>query len=132
MSSKPADESSESSSKIVNIVSACLNLDISQQETATFIVRKSAHYTEYFILSGLVTITYGAYFGKSKNSAAILLTCVLVALCDEFLQGFIPGRSSEVRDTLVDFSGALTFFVVNYVFNTLKVNKANVNKTKVI
>jgi len=132
MSSKPADESSESSSKIVNIVSACLNLDSSQQETATFIVRKSAHYTEYFILSGLVTITYGAYFRKSKNSAAILLTCVLVALCDEFLQGFIPGRSSEVRDVLVDFSGALTFFVVNYVFNTLKVNKVKVNKTKVI
>jgi len=114
MSSQPAVESSSSSSRIVNVLLNTLNLDESKKEVLTVIVRKGAHFTEYLILSGLVTVTYGA-FNNKKNYSFILLSCVLVALSDEFLQGFIAGRSSEVRDVLIDFSGALTFYIATYI-----------------
>lgn len=122
MSSKPAVESSRSSSIIVNIILDTLKLDESSEEVLTVIVRKGAHFTEYLVLSGLVTITCGA-FSKKKNNSFILLSCVLVALSDEFLQSFIVGRSSEVRDVLIDFSGALTFFIVNYMAIHIKIVK---------
>lgn len=122
MSSQPAEESSNSSAKIVNLVLNTLNLDQSNEEVLTVIVRKGAHFTEYLILSGLITITYGA-FNNKKNYSFILLVCILVALSDEFLQGFIMGRSSEVRDVLIDFSGALMFFLINYITTYFKLFK---------
>ncbi|MFR1708591.1 MAG: VanZ family protein [Clostridium sp.] len=125
MSSQPAEESSNSSSRIVNIVLHTLNLDKSNEDVLTVIVRKGAHFTEYLILSGLVTVTYGA-FNNKKNYSFILLVCILVALSDEFLQSFIIGRSSEVRDVLIDFSGALIFFLVNYVITNLKLFKKGI------
>lgn len=125
MSSQPAEESSNSSSGIVNIVLNTLNLDKSNEDVLTVIVRKGAHFTEYLILSGLVTVTYGA-FNNKKNYSFILLVCILVALSDEFLQSFIIGRSSEVRDVLIDFSGALIFFLVNYIITNLKLFKKGI------
>lgn len=125
MSSQPAEESSNSSSRIVNIVLHTLNLDKSNEDVLTVIVRKGAHFTEYLILSGLVTVTYGA-FNNKKNYSFILLVCILVALSDEFLQSFIIGRSSEVRDVLIDFSGALIFFLVNYIITNLKLFKKGI------
>jgi len=122
MSSQPAVESSSSSSKIVNVILSTLKLDESKEEVLTMIVRKGAHFTEYFILGGLVTITYGA-FNNKKNNSFILLSCVLVALSDEFLQSFIVGRSSEVRDVLIDFSGVVTFFIVNYIATHIRIVK---------
>ena len=99
-----------------------LDLDESKEEVLTVIVRKGAHFTEYLILSGLVTATYGAFTDK-RNYSFILLMCILVALSDEFLQSFIMGRSSEVRDVLIDFSGALTFFLANYITANIKIVK---------
>lgn len=125
MSSQPAEESSNSSSRIVNIVLNTLNLDKSNEDVLTVIVRKGAHFTEYLILSGLVTVAYGA-FNNKKNYSFILLVCILVALSDEFLQSFIIGRSSEVRDVLIDFSGALIFFLVNYIITNLKLFKKGI------
>ena len=122
MSSQPSEESSKSSSRIVDMVLNTLNLDKSKEEVLTVIVRKGAHFTEYLILSGLVTATYGAFTDK-RNYSFILLMCILVALSDEFLQSFIRGRSSEVKDVLVDFSGALTFFLANYITAHIKIVK---------
>jgi VanZ family protein len=122
MSSQPAEESSSSSSRIVDMVLNTLNLDESKEEVLTVIVRKGAHFTEYLILSGLVTAAYGA-FNNKRNYSFILLTCILIALSDEFLQSFIMGRSSEVRDVLIDFSGALTFFLLNYIATCTKLMK---------
>lgn len=122
MSSQPSEESSKSSSRIVDMVLNTLNLDKSKDEVLTVIVRKGAHFTEYLILSGLITATYGAFIDK-RNYSFILLMCILVALSDEFLQSFIMGRSSEVKDVLIDFSGALTFFLANYITTHIKIVK---------
>ncbi|MEG2288478.1 MAG: VanZ family protein [Clostridium sp.] len=117
MSGQSAVESSEKSSKVVNFISIRFNTTDVQEEALTVIVRKGAHLTEYFILSYLITVTYLAYKGRVNDFSFILLMCILVAISDEFLQGYINGRSSEVRDVIIDFSGSLTFIISYYIFN---------------
>lgn len=121
MSSKPAVQSSAASSKVVDAILSWLNLNISFENTLTILVRKGAHFTEYFILSLLITTTYGLFNNKTYNYSFILLIGVLIALGDEFLQGFILGRSSEVRDVLIDLSGVATFLLGFYNLN--RINK---------
>ncbi|WP_052406570.1 VanZ family protein [Clostridium culturomicium] len=116
MSSKPAVESAAASSQIVDFILKWFGISSEYSESISFVVRKTAHFTEYFILSGLLTATYGAFTNKKYNYSFILLMGVMTALSDEFLQGFIEGRSSEVRDVLIDFSGVAAFIVVFRVF----------------
>lgn len=120
MSAKPGDESAKTSLKIVDIIVKELKLTDSQADTAHFLVRKAAHFTEYFILSLLLTLTYNEFYNKKLNLSFILLVCILVATCDEYLQSFIQGRGSQVRDVLIDFSGSLIQLVI-YTF--IKANR---------
>lgn len=64
------------------------------------LIRKIAHFSEYFILYLLFGINYG--FGRHD-----LVFCLLVALSDEFHQLFIVDRAGSLVDVLIDTSGAL-------------------------
>ncbi len=67
------------------------------------LVRKLAHITEYGILGVLLCLDW-KWIGKGN----VLLPAgvgLLAAAADEYLQTFIPGRSGEIRDVLLDFSG---------------------------
>lgn len=112
MSSRNAVESMGDSSLIVEFLINTFNLRIETIDILTTIVRKGAHFSEYFILSLLCLSTYKNFNNHRVNYCFVLLVCNLVALSDEFLQGFIPGRSSEVKDVLIDFSGALAFLII--------------------
>ncbi|UTX51105.1 VanZ family protein [Candidatus Saccharibacteria bacterium TM7i] len=69
----------------------------------TFFVRKSAHFILYFILGVLV---FNALHKTvpSRRKAILISICVVFgyAALDEIHQLFIPGRSGEVRDVLLD------------------------------
>lgn len=108
MSSKPGNESSGISLKVVKIVQKTFSLSEETTDTVHFMVRKAAHFTEYFVLAMLVTSTYIAFYKGKLNISFILLICILVALSDEYLQSFISGRGSMVRDVFIDFGGAVT------------------------
>lgn len=127
MSTKPGDESAKTSLKIVDVIVKELRLSETQAHTTHFMVRKAAHFTEYFILSLLVTFTYSEFYNKKLNLSFILLVCILVATCDEYLQSFIDGRGSQVRDVLIDFSGGLTQLLI-FVFikaRSTKIHRQN-------
>lgn len=77
--------------------------------SSQFIIRKSAHFTIYTVLGILSAFTFISYksirfYMRSVLSAVI---CLLYAASDEIHQYFIPGRSCELRDVCIDFSGAL-------------------------
>ena len=91
----------------VTVIVRELNLTEGEIDKVHFAIRKTAHFTEYLILSFLVTVTYSEFYNKRLNVSLILLVCILVAINDEFLQSFIEGRSSQVKDVLIDFSGSL-------------------------
>jgi VanZ family protein len=83
-----------------------------------FFIRKSAHFTEYFLLSLL--ILHGIRAGRQEVHlrwalAAIALVGGYAAL-DEFHQSFVPGRTAAVSDVLLDTcGGAAAQIVANLV-----------------
>lgn len=67
------------------------------------LVRKLAHFTEFFILGALLYLDWRLL---DRGSALLPLGAgLLFAGADEYLQTFIPGRSGELRDVLLDFCG---------------------------
>lgn len=130
MSSKPAVESAADSSQIVDLLSRWLGISSEFSEGMSFIVRKTAHFTEYFILAALITTTNRTFNNGKLNFSFILLMVVLTALGDEFLQGFIDGRSSEVRDVLIDFSGGVAFLIIFKTFMYIKVKSSCIYQKK--
>jgi VanZ family protein len=73
------------------------------------IIRKCAHFTEYFILSLLIFRSIRA--GDKGWHLRWALTTVLIvagyAALDEFHQSFVPGRQAAVTDVLIDASGGI-------------------------
>lgn len=71
-------------------------------------IRKLAHFTEFSILGLLLWKTMDSFKLEAvAASGYILLLGLLVAVVDEYIQSFSPGRSSQVSDVLLDFSGVL-------------------------
>lgn len=69
-------------------------------------VRKLAHFLEYFLLGGLLLTDFRLYGRRSLFRPALL--GLLAAGTDELVQRFVPQRSGELLDVLLDFSGVLT------------------------
>jgi VanZ family protein len=74
------------------------------------IIRKCAHFTEYFIFSLLILRGFRAG-EKGTRLRWALLTILIVAgyaSLDEFHQSFVPGRTPAVTDVLIDTTGGTT------------------------
>lgn len=75
------------------------------------LLRKSAHFIAYFILA--ILLSQALFSTQMKRATAISRFCVvwficfLYAMSDEFHQTFIPGRSGEFRDVMIDSLGSL-------------------------
>ena len=71
-------------------------------------IRKAAHFAEYFGLGVLALAAFRQYTARWLPHLAVpLLGCLLVPLCDETIQLFVPGRSGQVSDVWLDFAGTL-------------------------
>jgi VanZ family protein len=71
------------------------------------VIRKCAHFTEYFILSLLLlrALRVGTRdFGLRWALVVISIVAGYAAL-DEFHQSFVPGRGAAVTDVMLDTSG---------------------------
>ena len=78
-------------------------------------LRKSAHFTLYFILGLLiVNAIYEYKLEETKMILIALLIAFLYACSDEIHQLFVPGRSGEILDVLIDTLGSLTGIMVYY------------------
>ena len=82
-----------------------------------FPVRKCAHLSLYLILGILVISLLREYMViNTKLVLLSLLICFLYACSDEIHQLFVPGRSGEVRDVLIDILGACLGVFFYYLF----------------
>lgn len=113
LSSETATESSATSGSLIRAVVNFLFPDLSAKTLADivsgmqFIVRKGAHFSLYAvlgILSFLTLITYEKIALFLRIALSILIGFGY-AVSDEYHQTFIIGRSGELRDVLIDFSG---------------------------
>lgn len=75
-------------------------------KTFSFIIRKAAHFSEYFTLYILTIECFKEY--KVNHLVLIsIIFCVIYASFDEFHQLFIDGRCGQFKDVLIDSSGSL-------------------------
>ena len=87
--------------------------------TLIFFVRKTAHFAEYAILGSLFFLNLKSWQkSKSSTSMNILLSLIfsfLYACTDELHQIFVPGRSAQFRDILIDTLGASFGATITYL-----------------
>jgi VanZ family protein len=104
---------------IIKVSEFVLNRELSNKEKSEYldryfvIVRKTAHFTLYFLL-GLTFVSFLKEFDLT-NKKLILYTVIFVflyACSDECHQLFISGRSGEILDVLIDTLGGVTSSII--------------------
>jgi VanZ family protein len=115
-SNQPGDVSDENS-KFVMYIFNLIGLDLNSffGDLANFVVRKGAHFTEYFILYMLLYSALKENFNFKKVLIFSIIAVFLYACSDEYHQSFVPGRGPSFRDVLVDTSGGMLGVIVTYV-----------------
>ncbi|MGH4137596.1 VanZ family protein [Clostridium sp.] len=129
-SSQPGEVSSENNKFVIQVFKL-LGLDLNSilGTLSDFIVRKAAHFTEYFIL--YILLYKAINTKKNWNIKVFIWSLVIVflyACSDEFHQAFVPGRGPAFRDVMVDTCGGLTAFLFLYIRVTLKKSSALLKK----
>lgn len=78
-----------------------------------FLLRKLGHFSEFAGTALLLTALFTAAGQRGISRAAFpLLISILVAMADETIQIYSPGRASMVTDVWIDTAGACTGIVV--------------------
>ena len=108
------EESAKQSDFVVKIITPILSFFGIDADIRTIgvIVRKAAHFSEYFVLCACATVVFRAIDLK-KRLFIPPIYCLAVAFIDEFVMQMITeGRAPQFTDVLIDFSGALAGFLV--------------------
>lgn len=134
LSAQTADESSSTSGSLLSFILKLTYpgyklMDPSEQfvvlETYQHIIRKSAHFMVFGVLGILAVNAYKSIHIRN-NSLVIILslaTCVGYAVLDEIHQIFVPGRSCEIMDIVLDSCGSFIFITLTIFIFYLFENK---------
>ena len=104
----PAALSSQESSSVLRLIHGVLGeLGLAAPWITEHVVRKCAHFGEYFILGMLLTQSLNGT-GLKREGRVLGQLCLTAAvpLIDETLQLFTPGRSGQISDVWLDMGGA--------------------------
>lgn len=98
-------------------------------------LRKVMHASVYFVLAFLVVFFINYLFKNKKYLLSFLISILLVlvlASLDEYHQSFVYGRTSDIKDILIDTIGGVcgTLFYGTYYFVYRKGYKRGLNETK--
>ncbi|MGN0075914.1 MAG: VanZ family protein [Parafannyhessea sp.] len=117
----------ESSRVMVVLRPAFQAAGVTSTHTMTFVIRKTAHFLEYLVLGLLCGRTRSEVLGQGRRSCfpasrecvwqisssdlrlallTVMVGCV-APVVDETIQVFVPGRSSQLRDVIIDLCGVL-------------------------
>lgn len=126
-SSQSAVESDSTSSQIVNIV---INLyekitnkvfSIKNIEIVSYIIRKIAHFTLYFIGSIPVLMLFKTYSISNKRMyICTILFCFIYSCSDELHQLFSQGRNANIIDILIDTIGSVCGIIFLEIVTNIK------------
>ena len=113
LSSQPATESRELSRGIAVRVAEILDRLVPQADidfrSLHGMLRKQAHFWAYLVLGPLVLNALKQSGVKGRRAVVLgLAISVVYAITDEIHQTFVPGRSGEVFDVVIDTAGAAT------------------------
>ena len=111
----PATVSSAQSGRAEQLLSPILDFLCTPEAVRQFVIRKAAHITEFAILG----LLWSGVFRGSKPGYPFLLSAVTAGV-DEGIQLFVPGRSGEIRDVLIDTAGAAAALVLLWLLGWLR------------
>lgn len=111
LSHQPSGASSELSSGLLDFIIYPVEKILSplpvDYAILHFLFRKAAHFFAYFLLG--VLVFNALHISEVEFSQAFLIAfiiCVFYAISDEVHQLYIPGRSGEIRDVVIDSIGS--------------------------
>lgn len=116
-------------SSIVDTTEVITKQEIPKEDKEDFIedtrvlVRKSAHFTLYFILGILVYLTFTSY-SIPRTIIFSIIFCFLYACSDEIHQMFSDGRTAKILDILIDTCGSCLAISIGYFIKRLKNRKS--------
>lgn len=138
-SAQPATESSEISGgfcgQLINAVNDRFELKMSEadilqlSEKIEFPVRKMAHMAEYAVL-GLFCYLFskGFFVSHEKCTGVSFVLVFLYAAGDELHQRFVPGRSGQFSDVLIDTLGGICMLLLLHLARKWYLHKYKKNK----
>ena len=89
-----------------------------------YVLRKTAHFTEYLVLALIFYKAIVVSSAKTKNSLKItLIFCFLYAVSDEVHQIFVSGRAFAVKDIIIDTAGATLGVSTIYLTKFIKTRR---------
>lgn len=111
LSHEPATSSRELSTGMTDTMVTFIERAVpaSEIDTGVFhhLLRKSAHFFAYSILGIFVFLALRLSGARGYRLVFIaLFLCIVFAISDEVHQLFVPGRSGEIRDVLIDGTGS--------------------------
>ena len=117
-----------------NIFHAAIpSLTLEQFQPIHFLIRKTAHFTEYGILALLL---YRAFRGNSQLqwmwrwAICTWLVVAAYALSDEFHQSFTRHRTSSIFDSLIDTSGGTAVLLLIWLVSRVRRNQLSPGSTR--
>lgn len=112
-----APESSEISGRFVKVLQYVLSWIgiIVDPSRLSLFIRKAAHLFEFFILT---ILAFPVVSDNKKCHVLVFLYGIIIAIIDEMIQFFSPGRCSSAIDVLIDLGG-----VCGAIFFRLIINK---------
>lgn len=133
MSHQPAEVSTEQSGGVIEFVAKIIVSDYDElpdtnkQEIINnyqLFVRKAAHFSIYCLLAFLLSGFYTSFekLNRARVYVVAFITTFAFSCSDEIHQYFIPGRSCQISDVLLDSSGAVVGIIM-FILLTLLINK---------
>ena len=140
LSNENRDESTDTSDAVINPIIKLLYPDFDDLEPSkqtailnefNVTIRTGAHYLEYLVL-GTLCVGLVLTFKTEHVPLYILIPLgigALYAISDEIHQYFVPGRSCQISDIIIDTCGALTGILI--IFTIVCIIKAHHEKQEV-
>ena len=128
----PAGPSSEESGWVVSVLSSIINgikpdtINPNNVDSFSSVVRKLIGHFSLFVVGGVFTtlsIKYIYYNFKQRFVIFVIISCIsglFLAFLTELIQLFVPGRSGEMRDVFIDFSGYIIPVLIICLITYLK------------
>ena len=120
-SNQTGTSSSSLSTKVLTRIAITIDKDMTDEEIDefvdkySFIIRKVAHLTIYFVLGILAYINLKEYM-KVTPALVIysIIFCLVYASTDEIHQLLVNGRSGNIYDVILDTCGSTLAILISY------------------
>ena len=119
------ESSSNASTTVLNFINNIINSIGLNFKLEGYFIRKLAHFVEFFTLGVFLMLTFEAFTNKIFSIIGFpMFFAIFIPVIDEYIQIYSDGRTSSVKDVLLDFFGAMIgIIIVSLCFVLNKKNK---------